>query len=118
MSRKDWAELNPEEKENQRARNRKHYRAHPEKMKARRIESQIKNAALVDSFKTKCIRCGNADQRVLDFHHLHDKDKGVATLRVAGYSKARILKEISKCVVLCANCHRIQHWEERHGLGV
>jgi len=38
----------------------------------------------------------------------------VATLRVAGYSLKRIALEIAKCIVLCANCHRIVHWDEEH----
>jgi predicted HNH restriction endonuclease len=29
-------------------------------------------------------------------------------------SKEKILLEISKCKVLCANCHRILHWKERN----
>ena len=113
MGFKKWAEMSEAAKENQRARNRKYYRNHLDKMKNRREASQIVNAALVDSYKTRCQRCGNDDKRVLDFHHLHGKDKGVATLRVAGYSRKRIVAEIEKCIVLCANCHRIVHWEER-----
>ena len=99
-----------------RARWKRYYRKHPERMKARRIAAQQRNATLVDSFKTQCVRCGNSDPRVLDFHHLTgvNKDKGVATLRVAGYSRARILAEIAKCEILCANCHRVTHWEHRY----
>jgi predicted HNH restriction endonuclease len=27
----------------------------------------------------------------------------------------RLQEEMAKCVVLCANCHRIRHWNERQG---
>jgi len=63
-----------------------------------------------------CKRCGNSDFRVLDFHHL-DKDGKEGSLGKAvseNWSKKRILQEIAKCEVLCANCHRILHWEERY----
>jgi len=93
---------------------RAYYYRHSETSKDRRIRSQQKNAAFVDQFKSRCADCGNNDKRVLDFHHLNEKTKGVATLRVAGYSRDRIVKEIKKCIVLCANCHRIKHWDEQH----
>ena len=92
---------------------RAYYRRYPERSKARRIASQKSNADYVDSFKISCIRCGNNDKRVLDFHHRGGKLKGVATLRVAGYSKKMLLAEIEKCDCVCANCHRVIHWESR-----
>jgi hypothetical protein len=30
-----------------------------------------------------------------------------------GLSVARIKEEIEKCTILCANCHRIEHYDER-----
>jgi predicted HNH restriction endonuclease len=29
------------------------------------------------------------------------------------FGTARLLAEIAKCDVLCANCHRKLHWQER-----
>ena len=64
----------------------------------------------------KCERCGIDDFRVLDFHHLdpNEKDLEVANMVRLRWSKKKILAEIEKCQCLCANCHRIVHWEERH----
>ena len=38
-----------------------------------------------------------------------NKDNAVSNMVAAGYSKERIMKEINKCIVLCANCHRKVH---------
>jgi predicted HNH restriction endonuclease len=40
-----------------------------------------------------------------DFHHLTDKTECIT--RIAKYSKDALLKELNKCIPLCANCHRI-----------
>jgi hypothetical protein len=60
-----------------------------------------------------CERCGNADFRVLDFHHddFGEKDFNVADFRYkVGFKKLK--KEVEKCSLLCANCHRIVHYKE------
>jgi hypothetical protein len=64
-----------------------------------------------------CSRCGYSDWRCLDFHHKDgtEKDDNIAKMILRNLGKERILKEIEKCEVLCANCHRILHWEERNG---
>ena len=60
--------------------------------------------------KLSCIICGY-DKCVssLDFHHLDPsiKEKGIGQMR--GHNFDRIKEEISKCVVLCKNCHSEVH---------
>ena len=59
-----------------------------------------------------CIRCGENDPSCLDFHHIDPStklDEVVAGVWEHGWSKARTLAEIAKCVALCANCHRKLH---------
>ena len=61
----------------------------------------------------RCEKCGIADFRVLDFHHdsLEKKDFNISDFRYrAGFKKLK--EEVKKCSVLCANCHRIVHYEE------
>jgi hypothetical protein len=63
----------------------------------------------VDSLKTKCTKCGyNRCVEALEFHHKDGDDKlrGISKMMRNNWSKKKILAEIEKCVVLCANCHR------------
>lgn len=69
--------------------------------------------ALLTELKTDkgCIKCGESNPLCLDFHH---KDPTTKTVNVSemgrrGWSIERIIEEINKCDVLCANCHRKEH---------
>lgn len=59
----------------------------------------------------KSIGCNICDEKeisCMDFHHLRDKDDNIATILRRGSLK-KLKEEISKCIVLCANCHRKVH---------
>jgi hypothetical protein len=64
--------------------------------------------ARVDAYLAEhpCVDCGEGDRRVLDFDHLRDKSACVGALAGWGARSERILGEIAKCEVRCANCHR------------
>lgn len=53
-----------------------------------------------------CIDCGEKDPIVLDFDHQKDKITDVSIIVKGNYPLATIKKEIEKCLVRCANCHR------------
>lgn len=55
-----------------------------------------------------CVDCGETNLLVLDFDHEGNKTKAVMTMYGAGNSLSNIIKEVEKCVVRCANCHRIK----------
>jgi len=46
---------------------------------------------------------------VLEFHHCDAGQKEARVSYMLCKSKQAIAKEINKCVVLCANCHRLEH---------
>lgn len=58
-----------------------------------------------------CERCGESSSRCLDFHHRDRDEKRLAVGKMVayGYGKPAIRGEISKCEVLCANCHSKAH---------
>lgn len=64
-----------------------------------------------------CSECGENHPAILDFHHLDpiQKDFSIGTC-IHRYGMKRIQKEISKCIVLCSNCHRKLHWNERNAI--
>jgi len=70
---------------------------------------------LLDYFKTHhCVDCGESDRRCLEFDHIRDKRNCVARLVGLGFGLKTIKKEIAKCEVRCANCHRKKTAEEQH----
>ena len=61
-----------------------------------------------------CERCGESAPECLHFHHIDPATKLFSLSNAAsnGRSKAVILAEVAKCIVLCVNCHAKHHWDE------
>jgi hypothetical protein len=60
----------------------------------------------VEYMGNKCLDCQKQYHLCeYDFHHLFDKDFGIA--RATSWLK--IEAELKKCVLLCSNCHRLRH---------
>lgn len=53
-----------------------------------------------------CVDCNENDPIVLEFDHLNDKIDSISVLVNNRASLKKIQKEIDKCEVRCANCHR------------
>jgi hypothetical protein len=53
-----------------------------------------------------CVDCGESDVLVLDFDHRRDKEHAISQLVCSNKSWGEILREIEKCEIRCANCHR------------
>jgi hypothetical protein len=52
------------------------------------------------------VDCGEKDWLVLQFDHVHSKLDHVSWLIGSGCSPVQLQRELSKCEVRCANCHR------------
>ena len=125
---KSWRLRNPEKRKEQGRRYRERY---PEKVNARakswRDRNPEKVAAHTRDWRGRkylwlyeyqvaigCMVCGENDFRCTEFHH-RDPSKKEFNIAgaVASYSLEKIINEVGKCDVVCANCHRILHYEEK-----
>jgi hypothetical protein len=61
--------------------------------------------------------CSENHIACLDFHHINKKEKvtEVSNALRRGWAIDRIKTEIDKCEIVCSNCHRKLHWEEKYG---
>ena len=100
-----WEELNPQQRWYYKNRKRRIVVKRRRKQKLRRWFHDRKR----DEYS--CQRCGEDHPACLDFHHVGEKDRGVAEMVNFGHSKESIQEETDRCVVLCANCHRKEHYE-------
>ncbi len=74
--------------------------------------SEIKKKA-VEYLGGKCIDCGFSGHPVgFDFDH---KNPALKEFKISGHYILRwvdLKKELDKCVLLCATCHRVEHYKE------
>ena len=71
---------------------------------------QLEKKTLVNRMGGACIKCGyNKCLSALEFHHLEPTEKEFSISQVRNLSEARIEKELKKCILVCANCHREIH---------
>jgi hypothetical protein len=54
-----------------------------------------------------CVQCGESDPIVLEFDHINPDEKEASIhWAITKWKWERVLAEIAKCQVLCANCHK------------
>lgn len=82
----------------------KHYRA---------ARTATVKRVLIDSKGGRCAHCdGVFHPAAFDFHHTGPKEGAVSEM-IANASVAALAREAADCVLLCANCHRVHHADER-----
>ena len=101
-----------------------HYRNNLEKYKAKANRNRKKvidrNRSLVEKLKeSPCKDCGKSyPSFVMDFDHLDSASKIECVSRMMGCKTDTILKEISKCDLVCSNCHRVRTHERNSYAGM
>jgi hypothetical protein len=67
-------------------------------------------AAAIKLLGGKCTKCGfHGNQAAMQFHHTDPSKKDFIIGNVGNKSWDSIKAEMQKCVLLCANCHMIEH---------
>ena len=93
------------------------YLKNKEATKARVKASRIKSSKQWETYKSKqkCSHCGFSHPAAIDFHHVVTKNKQSVhyLASVTRNVSAAIREAETKCIPLCANCHRIHHWKQR-----
>jgi hypothetical protein len=93
---------------------------------ARRKQINERKQKLIEWYREykstlKCSKCPENHPSCIQFHHLDPKKKDITiseAFKHHGWSKERFLKEVDKCIVVCANCHAKIHYDERLGINV
>lgn len=91
--------------------NAEYYSANKEIRKIKIYQNRVDAGKLARQFVLEklsvgCIDCSEKDLIVLDFDHIGNKKYNISEMINYGYSVESIAKEVEKCVVRCANCHR------------
>lgn len=104
------------DKKDRREYDRKYYVGMSKEQKQRKLQLQnerrikVKNYVYAYKLYKSCLICGESEPACLDFHHIsNDKEINIADAIRCGWSLDKIKKEIEKCVIVCANCHRLIH---------
>ena len=92
-----------------------HWKHREERRKYAKAYYDANRAIVAAAKNVPCKMCGQRFPDVcMDFHHRDPADKsfGVGS-KVMSCGPTKLAKEISKCDVYCANCHRIMEHSDR-----
>ena len=86
----------------------------------REREKRRRNKLLViEALGGQCAHCkGVFHPAAYDLHHLDPTKKDAIIAKILSRSWPNIQTELAKCILLCANCHRVEHaidcgeWEQ------
>lgn len=95
-------------------RQKKYFLKHREEIKERiKIKQKHQRELLIKKeLLTDCIICGFPKEKfaAISFHHINpeEKEKLIGQL-IGSTTDEKLVKEVSKCVCMCFNCHMLYH---------
>lgn len=85
-----------------------------EKSEVRRTKAYLSRYIQELKSKTPCMDCKESyPYYVMDFDHVRGRKQANVAELINTLSKKRIDEEISKCEIVCSNCHRIRTHERK-----
>lgn len=88
------------------------YRKNNREMVSRKVSEkrQKRSEWAINFLGGKCANCnGVFDPVCYDYHHKNPDEKEFTIGENSLIGWERFKKEIEKCILLCANCHRLEH---------
>lgn len=85
------------------------YVEYEERQNKLRLKRQKERKEFIEQYKIEqgCCKCGyNNHPAALDFSHKNPSEKDFNISMGRFYSIKKLMEEIQKCDILCANCHR------------
>jgi hypothetical protein len=98
---------------------RKWYHSNPNKKllfnKHRAKYTAQKNKYILSVKAGGCVLCSEIHPSCLDFHHLDETNKSfnIGEHPNNGVGLKKLKEEVSKCILLCSNCHRKLHFARK-----
>src|SRR3989304_776656 len=92
---------------------------HLKAVRRSKVARKARLAAIVRALKERpCLDCQQTyPVPVMEFDHRSEKWKPVPALIAGSYSLVKIMREIERCDVVCANCHRLRTWRRNQQNG-
>ena len=82
------------------------------KCQAERVKKVVeaKRQRAYDKYGRECSICGYSRcEAALEWHHLNPLEKDIEPRKVFSRNWESVIRELDKCILLCANCHREAH---------
>ena len=107
---------NPDYRERERLKHLKYNEKNREKNLEYALNRQADRQEFLNNIKNvPCMDCGNEfPPCCMDFDHVRGEKLGNISV-MKSYSIEKILEEVSRCEIVCSNCHRIRTFNRNNG---
>lgn len=93
--------------------NRSYQRNKAKVLESTKRKREINRSYILELKRSSKCKCGENHPACLEFHHLDKTKKETGVSKAAmNFGLERLKKEISKCEIVCSNCHRKLHYDE------